>query len=38
MNSKCKRTTLKNRKKCFTARKTYSKQLDCISVYLVKTM
>ena len=29
MNSKCKRTTLKNKKKCLTARKTYSKQLDC---------
>jgi hypothetical protein len=29
MNSKCKRTTLKNRNKYFTARKTYSKQLDC---------
>jgi len=29
MNSKCKRTTLKNIKNCLTARKTYSKQLDC---------
>jgi len=29
MNSKCKRTTLKNRKKCLAARKTYSKQLEC---------
>jgi len=29
MNPNCKRTTLKNRKNCLTARKTYSKQLDC---------
>lgn len=29
MNSKCKQMTRKNKKKCLTVKKTYSKQLDC---------
>lgn len=29
MNSKCKRTTIKNRRRCLTMKKTYSNQLDC---------
>ena len=29
MNSKCKRTTRKNMRRCLTMKKTYSKQLDC---------
>ena len=29
MNSKCKRTTRKNMRRCLTMKKTYSRQLDC---------
>lgn len=29
MNSKCKQMTRKNRNNCLTAKKTYSKRLDC---------